>query len=231
MLVLFVFSSEKLSSQGASDGQIWFDSELNYTHKLRHLFQTELSVQSLIFGEGDNWNSFNITPAYEYNFSSYFDVVSAVPLSYTIQDREMSTFEVRTMIGARVYFTPYRRYQLRLLSRWEYRWTYDNNMNNWDTGNRFRFRGEFLYPLNKPSYYSDNMYYVISDAEVFLNAGSDIPERFANRARFRLGLGYRMNYNLRMEALYVYQTSRNTIDDDFNVRSNIFRFRLKYYFK
>ncbi len=227
---LILFFPERNLAQTTSDGQIWLDTELNYTYKLRHLFQDEISYQTLVSGE-TRWQSINMTPVYEYNVNSYLDLVSGIPLSYTIQDKAMSTFEVRTMVGARIYFTPYKRYQTRLLSRWEYRWSYDHESDSWETGNRFRFRGEFLYPINRPSFYSDNMWYTITDAEVFFSSGGDISERFANRTRLRAGIGYRLNYKLRFEAIYTCQISRNTINDNFDAISNILRLRFKYYFK
>lgn len=213
-----------------SDGQIWFDAELNYTHKQKWLFQNELSFQTLMWS-GNNWHSYNTTPALEYNVCKNLDVIAGVPISYTKQVDAFNTLEIRAMTGARIYLTPRKRVQARLLVRWEYRWFYEENSGIWDKGNRFRLRAELVVPLNQPSYFVDNMWYLINDVEAFLWQGSEIHERYANRIRIRIGLGYRLNYKIRFEAIYINQNSRNQLDDEFNAHSDIIRLRLKYYFK
>ncbi len=213
-----------------SDGQIWFDAELNYTYRQRWLFQNELSFQTLIWG-GSHWFSYNTTPDAEYNVNKNLDIICAIPISYTRQTAVLNTFEIRTMLGSRIYFTPTKRIQTRLLVRWEYRWFYDEDTDVWDKGNRFRLRAELVIPLNKDSYFVDNMWYLINDVEIFLWQGAKLPERYANKTRIRLGLGYRLNYKVRFELIYINQDSRNNIEDDFNAHSDIFRLRLKYYFK
>lgn len=213
-----------------SDGQLWLDAELNYTYKQRWLFQNELSYQALLWG-GSSWSSYNTTPAVEYNISKNLDVLVGVPFSYTKQFETFNTYEIRAMTGARIYFTPGKRIQARLLVRWEYRWFYDQFASEWDKGNRYRIRAELVVPLNKDSYFVDKLWYLINDMEIFFWYGHDIPERYANRVRMRIGVGYRHNYKFRFEAIYINQDSRNQLDDDFNAHSDIIRLRLKYYFK
>ncbi len=230
-LALFFFSGiNHIFSQTTSDAQLWMDAELNYTHKNKYLFQNEVSAQTLLAGDG-HWFSLSNTMAFEWNLNPHIDLMTSVPFSYTHQQNARSTYEIRTMVGSRIYFTPTLRPQVRLLLRFEERWAYDNNTEEWDIGNRFRIRGEFIYPLNKNSYFEDNMWYGLSYAEIFLSTSKDISERFANRSRFSIGCGYRLTYKLRFEGIYTCQFSRNTIDDDFDSVSNIIRLRLKYYFK
>ncbi len=228
--LLFMICIIRMDAQTTSDGQLWIDTELNYTYKQRYLFQNELSYQTLLSGE-NYWYSLNMSPALEYNINSHFDLVSSIPLSYTRQNHTMNTFEIRAMLGTRIYFFPQERLQTRLLVRWEERWLYDNSDDNWDVGNRLRMRGEFLYPINKKSYFEDKTWYGIADAEMFVSTSSDIDERFANRFRIRAGVGYRLSYRLRFEGIYLCQFSRNTINDKFDSVSSVLRLRIKYYFQ
>ncbi len=217
-------------SQANSDQQLWLDAEFNYVYKQRYQFQNEFSFQTLTSGAGQ-WTSINSSPGFEYNLNSHFDLVSAIPLSYTFQKDDLNTFEIRAMVGFRAYLTPTRRTQLRALVRWEDRWLHQEKSGTWNIGNRIRLRGECIYPLNKRSYSDDKVWYWLGDVELFLGTSNDVPERFANRIRLRTGIGYRLNYKLRFEAIYLRQLSRNTIDNDFDLQSNILRLRLKYYFK
>lgn len=229
LLVILLFSLLRLNAQTHSDGQLWLDGELNYIHKLRYTFQDEMSIKSLLFG-GSRWIAFDMTPAFEYNINHHFDIVSSVPLSYTLQ-KQFNSFEVGVMLGTRYYINQDIRPQFRVLLRMENRWYYKTDTEAWDINNRIRIRGEFIYPINREAYNSDDLWYGITDAEVFLSTNADVSERFANRFRFRIGAGYRLNYRLRFEGFYSMQFSRNTIDEDFNTLSNILRLRIKYYFR
>ncbi len=229
-IIILISSITTTWSQTTSDSQLWMDAELNYTYKQKYLFQNEVSSQTLISG-GSHWYSLSSTPAFEYSLNPHFDLISSIPLSYTLQQKKASTFEVGAMVGTRIYFTPALRPQVRLLVRIEERWSRDLALDEWDAANRIRLRGEFIYPINRKSYFEDKMWYLITDAELFLSTTSDIDERFANRTRFRAGAGYRLNYKMRFEGIYMFQFSRNTLNDKFNSIDNIIRLRFKYYFK
>lgn len=74
------------------------------------------------------------------------------------------------------------------------------------------------------------MWYGIVDAEV-LFTDDEINERFANKFRLRLGVGYRLNYSYRFEFIFMNQQSRTGTDEDFTSSDNIFRFRVKHYLR
>ena len=71
-------------------------------------------------------------------------------------------------------------------------------------------------------------YYLLADAELFLNLDKTPQERFNDNWRFRGGLGYTLSFNWQIEAIYTLQLSRNTLGAKFDVSNNIFRFRFKY---
>lgn len=75
----------------------------------------------------------------------------------------------------------------------------------------------------------DKLWYGIADAEWFIVMDEDVDERFANRFRFRSGIGYRINYNIRLEVLYTYQESRNQYENATYTQDNIYRFRLRHF--
>ncbi len=51
----------------------------------------------------------------------------------------------------------------------------------------------------------DKLWYSLLDAEAFIVMDQDVEERFANRFRIRTGIGYRINYGLRLEFMYTLQ--------------------------
>jgi len=98
----------------------------------------------------------------------------------------------------------------------------------WDQVYRPRVRFESIIPINRKSYYNDKLWYGLLDAE-WLFVTDDVEERFANRFRLRVGGGYRLNYSLRFEILYMNQQSRDETENGFVTIDNVIRFRIKHY--
>ena len=94
---------------------------------------------------------------------------------------------------------------------------------------RFRNRLEFLIPLNKERMTDDGARYLLADWEWFLPL-DDAAERFGKKQRIRTGVGYRRSFNWRLEALYLWTRSRNTIEDGFDTTENIINVRVKRLF-
>jgi hypothetical protein len=71
--------------------------------------------------------------------------------------------------------------------------------------------------------------YGLTDFEIYADvAGDEVEERYANRNRFRLGLGWRQDLEWRVEFLYTRQNSKNTLVGDFENSDNIYRIRVKH---
>ena len=226
-IALVCFLHDPASAQ--SDNQLWVDGIIGRNFGGTYMFETEFSYQTLLSAQ-DHWYSLNATPSLEASISPHMDLVSALPLSYTIQNDTSNTSEVRGMLGARYYFTPFKRVQTRLLARWEERFVRDEESREVDRSDRLRVRAEVALPLDNVNWYTDTMWYALADVETFFTATDDAPERFANRLRTRIGVGRKFSYNLRLEFIYTLQRSRNAIADTDPTTDNIFRLRVKYYF-
>lgn len=211
------------------NGQLWLDYIPNYA-KGKNSFEAEVSYQTLLSKQG-KWRSINLTPSYERHIFKYLDLITAIPLSYTQQNEATNTAEVRLTLGTRWHLTPDSRIQTRLLLRWEHRSLRDFGKEGWEKSNRSRIRAEVIIPLNRNSYSSDDMWYIQTDMEGFIVVDENVSERFANRTRNRLAIGYRLNYHMRFEAMYMYQRSRNQLEEGFDSVDHIIRLRFKHYFR
>jgi hypothetical protein len=118
----------------------------------------------------------------------------------------------------------------RLFLRLEHRNIKNPDTDEWQRVIRPRARIESLIPINKKTFFEDNLWYGIVDAEWFFTI-DDVDERFANRFRLRIGVGYRLSYSSRFEFIYMNQQSKNAIEDSFCTSDNIFRFRYKHYLR
>jgi hypothetical protein len=75
-------------------------------------------------------------------------------------------------------------------------------------------RFESLWPINRRRLTDDDAAYLTGDWEWFIPL-DDPDERFANRQRIRAGLGDRRSFAWRVEAMYVWNRSRNTLSDPY----------------
>lgn len=215
---------------GQSNGQMWFEYMLNYP--FANMYNIELAGTYSTALQDPRWRAFDVAVTPEWSVTRHIDLQGAVLISNTFQDQSLSTFELREMLGARFHFTPDKRILTRLLLRFEQRNMQNTETKEWEHSTRTRVRAETVIPINKPTMFSgDQLWYAIVDAEAFIVMDQDVEERYANRVRVRAGIGYRINYNWRLEFMYTWQNSRNTIDSDFNSTADIFRFRVKQYLR
>jgi hypothetical protein len=215
-------------SSGQINTQVWNEYMLNFP--FANSFNLENAVTYSTLLGTPKWRAYDYSGTLEWSVSNRLDLIAQAVLSYTNQTDSYNTFELRPALGTRVYFTPNRRIQTRLLLRVEQRNFKNLDTKEWEQQFRPRVRGEIIVPINKSSYYEDKLWYAITDVELLYKT-DDVEERFANRFRWRIGVGYRLSYNLRFEFLYMLQQSRNTIEDDFESSDNIFRFRIKQYLR
>lgn len=227
-IMCFVCSLPLTTLQAQTDTQVWSEYMLNVpfanSFNLENVFN-----YNTVLGQ-PKWRALEYNATLEYSLSNHFDLIGSTLLSYTAQTESYNTFEIRPMLGTHIFFTPNNRIQTRLLLRVEQRNFENMETKEWEHVLRPRVRAEVIVPINQDSYFKDNLWYATADAEwMFVN--TDVDERFANRFRLRAGVGYRLNYSLRFELLYMNQQSKNGIDDSFSSSDNIIRFRLKHFLR
>ena len=213
----------------SSNEQLWFEYMLNYPFANSFNLENALTYSTLL--DSSKWRALDYSPTLEYSLTNNIDLLAGFTLSYTNQFEDYDTFEGRLMIGTRIHFTPNRRILSRLQLRFEQRNFKDLEADTWETVYRPRARAEFLIPINKKTYFEDKLWYGILDAELLFAVDDDVQERFANRLRVRMGIGYRLSYTSRFEFIYMLQESKNGIDESIESTDNIFRFRYKHYLR
>src|SRR5688572_27176490 len=227
-LVLLITLPASLRAQSPNE-QIWFEYMLNYPFANSFNLENTFTYSELL--NSPKWRSLEYAPTLEFALTSYLDVLAGGTLAYTSQLEDYDTFEGRLMIGTRIHFTPNARILSRLQVRLEQRNFKDLEADTWETVYRPRARAELLIPINRKSYFEDKLWYGIADVELLFAMDGDVQERFANRFRLRLGVGYRLNYTSRFEIVYMLQQSKNGIDESFESTDNVFRFRYKHFLR
>jgi hypothetical protein len=114
-----------------------------------------------------------------------------------------------------------------LRAEWRYFWyTGGTRDSSW----RLRARAAGLFSINHAQMGTDQTLHAQGDAEVFVPLGDEPSERYANRWRFRGGLGYRFNFAWRALLLGIVQRSRNTIDQPFTTTTFMLSLGVDRYF-
>ena len=211
------------------NGQLWFEHMLNYPFANSFNLENALVYSTLL--NTPRWRAFDYSPTVEYSLTSYIDLSLGATFSFTAQTEDYNTFEIRPVLGSRIFISQKGRVHTRLLLRLEQRNMKNLDTKEWQTVVRPRSRVEGLVAINKKTLFEDKLWYAIIDAEWFFTVDEDVDERFANRFRLRIGMGYRLNYSSRFEFIYMNQQSKHAIDDAYYSSDNIFRFRYKYYLR
>lgn len=212
----------------AQDEQLWVDFQLSYPFGGKYLLENTTSYQTLL-SKNDKWRNFSITPTFEYSALRRLDLLSEIALGYTLQKEGLNSYDIMPMVGARFFITQNKRIDTRLVVRYQLRYFRQVQAEDWDISNRTRVRGEILAAINGPNLFTDNLWSAILDYEEFIVLDQQLDERFANRRRARIGVGYRLNYEHRFELTYTKQSSRNEIDGDFISSDNVIQFKYKLY--
>lgn len=86
-----------------------------------------------------------------------------------------------------------------------------------------------FYSINGPNLFTDKLWYLFADYEEFTVFDQQVEERFANRRRARLGVGYRFTYKHRVDLGYTLQNARNEIDGTFTGADNVIQIKYKMF--
>lgn len=227
LLLLLILTTFIVQGQQASK-QVW--NEYMFNIPFANLYNVELAATYSTTLESPKWRAMDLQVTPEWSITQHIDLMGGLLIGNTFQNQASTTVEIREMLGTRIHFTPHKRILTRLLLRLEQRNQLNQESEEWSNSTRTRVRAETVIPLNKQSMYAgDKLLYSILDAESFFVVDQNVQERFANRYRVRIGMGYRINYNFRIEFVYTLQESRNTLEGNFDTTDHIFRFRLKHY--
>jgi hypothetical protein len=217
-----------VQSQAQQDEQLWFDFQLSYPFGGRYLLENTTTYQTLL-SKDDKWRSFSISPTFEYTLLTRLDLLSEVGLSYTLQKEGSNSWDIMPMLGGRFFITQNKRVDTRLVLRYQLRYFRQVEEQDWDISNRTRIRGEIFVCINGPNLFTNKLWYALADYEEFIVLDQQLAERYANRRRARLGLGYRLSYKHRFELSYTLQKSRNEIEGDFKSSDNVIQFKYKMF--
>lgn len=97
---------------------------------------------------------------------------------------------------------------------------------DWETSLRGRYRLSFTIPINRYTVEPGTLYMPL-EGELFWDITGDRAELFSNRHKVSAGLGFQFNKDWAVEARYLWQESRGTINEEFSLDDDIIELRIK----
>jgi hypothetical protein len=245
--VIILLSTVTVFAQEQTSTQLWGSLILGYAKSERVYLEVEIQPKKQISG-GETWRNLYATWLIAYYPNKWFDLTGELLTDYTNQNPDLDSFELTPRAGIRLHLVeqvnkerahrgklrpermPADRFHLATWLRLEQRHIFYSGDLESSHELRFRVRPEFKVAINNKSLGDDNTLYFSTDVEIYVPITDDVPERFVNSVRFRAGLGYRINYDWRVELLYLRDVFRESPLGSFEENANVLDLRLKFLF-
>jgi hypothetical protein len=209
--------------------QLWVELQTSYPFANRYLLENTLTWQTLLSG-GETWTSLTMSPTFEMVLTPKIEFTFEAPLGWTRQNNTLSSSEISPITGFRFHITQGKRVDTRILTRVQSRNVHQIESDVWEHKGRFRLKGEAWISITGPNLFTDKLLYAMVDYEEFIVVDEQVNERYANLRRARLGLGYRFNYQHRLDLIYTWQYSRNELGIPFDQTDSVIQLKYKLFF-
>ena len=238
---IILISIASLHASDEISKQIWGNIVLG--SMASNKVHTELDFEPKVQVSGqEEWRNIDVTPLVEYFPNRWIDLTAEMVIGYTKQTNDVKSYEFSPRLGIRFHifgnirqylpeykYFDFSRFDLSSLFRYEYRSLWFNDKDS-EQQSRLRVRLESKIAFNHVNLSSDDTYYLFADVEGYFNIGEDIEEVFSNKARGRIGPGYRYDDKHIFELLMIYDYAKNTIEDESRHDAIAINFRYKIFY-
>jgi hypothetical protein len=247
-LVLCVLACASTAT-AQSTGELWGNLTIDWlaSERLVYTLDVEPKVQVSAVTNQSRFANVDVWPSVDFALTEWLDAHGEFLTGFTNEQDGSSTTEVTERFGVRLHVLsrliqerdarrgaereaqPRRRGTIGTLLRFEHR---DLLHSDSPTTSSWRFRGrvELAYPLNQPKLTRNGTVYLTSDTELFTPISDDPQQGQISQWRLRNGVGYRVNFNTRLEALYIWTTKKDRDTGHFATDSQAIDFRVKLAF-
>jgi hypothetical protein len=241
MAVTWILGFPALASAQAP-GQLWITGTATWlaSERLQIRVQFEPEDQFIVHGDQPTFLSTDTTPRVLYVVAPWIDVLGEIDFGTNDQSNNDDSTSVTPRVGV----------QLHILSRLlgsgdnprehvpRFRWDFTSLLRLEDerqessgdssTTSTWTFRDRFRveYPFNRPKTTSDGAIYLRTDWEAFV----PLDGGFINELRVRSGVGYRLSFPWRFEALYVWEGERSHPSESLTTKDHALDLRVYFQF-
>jgi len=228
-LFLFLILQGKIYAQENSDvtNQLWLDYYFFYLPREGVQVTGDVGYRNRFSAR--EWNQFIARGSVLYRYKSWLSLFGGFGFFFTDLKEITNTLEIRPWIGAMFILNADLFSQTRFtnLTRIEDRFVINTQESGTSNDIRLRNRTDVRIPINN-YLFVDNTVYLRFEIEVFTNT-KNITEQLADKLRVAAGIGYKFNYEWRIEIDFYVQRLKNTTEAGFSITDNIWRFGLRHY--
>ena len=245
-LVATAAPAQDEGSSGPST-QVWANVTMGKSRGEKTYLELDIEPKHQVSG-GEQWRNIDFTPLVERYPTDWLDLTAEMTVGNTRQRDGLDTFEITPRVGARFHLfgkmapflpgipglkyerLPRTRLGVATLVRVEWRnFSYSDETPSQHTW-RARLRLEGKLAVNHATLAQDRTLYAIGDAEYYQPLGDDIEERYVNKVRSRLGLGYRFSTRTKLEFLYIRDWNRDSPEEEGSEDTQAFDLKVKLLF-
>ena len=209
------------------DFQTWTDITLTYFKTQKLTYGGDAGLRGIVSAK--DWNMFYIRPTVSYTFSPMFKASGGIGSFNTINKEISNTYEIRFFQDAHVSWPNLGWVDFYHRFRFEERFFFYSSLDN-----DFSVRGRYLIRARTIDFKligKSRSFYLKAMWELFIPFDKSATELFVNNQRFYAALGQRVSDRFRYELYYIWQKSREFVDDGFETSENIIRLRFFYTIK
>lgn len=209
------------------DYQTWTDITLTYFKTQKFSISGDAGLRGIVSSK--DWNMFYLRSGVNYTFSPVLRLSGGIGSFNTINKEISNVYEIRLFQDVHVSWPDigwidfYHRF--RFEERLFFYQSYENDAS---------FRGRYLLRARTTDFRligKTKSFYLKGMWELFVPFDESAAELFVNNQRFYAAIGQRVSDRFRYEIFYIWQQSREFVDDGFETSENIFRLRFFYTLK
>jgi hypothetical protein len=214
---------------------VWADFKLQWVKSNQLALGLEVEPKLLVSKPSNDpgWATVDVTPSVELTRGNWVDLLGELLIARTKQTDHVDSTEFTPRLGLRFHLLsnlrdelfkerqPKRRLVIRDLVRFEWRNLYYSTDKSNSSTFRIRDRIEVEFPFNRQRVTDEGAVYAMSDGEWFWTSSNPPDERYASNKRVRAGVGDRISRTWCGEGLYIWDQSRDSIDNGFRTSDNV----------
>lgn len=209
------------------NNQLWFDYFFYYLPKEGLQVTGDLSYRTRLVS--NEWDQYVARGNFLYQYEPWLGLYGGLGLFFTAQKVITNTLEIRPWAGASfsVNVDFIRNIRIKNLTRLEVRFVINTQTSGNTIDPRLRNRTDARIPINN-FLFVDNTLYARLEIEFFTST-LNIKEQISDRIRIAAGVGFKFNYQWRVEFNYYVQRGKNTAEEEFTITDNIWRLIVRHY--
>ena len=206
---------------------LWLDGIVNWRFTPDLRFWADTYYRTVVSGASERM--IGTRPELTYSALGWLQVMGGANIRYTNNSDGLNSWELRPYVGVQFIADRFHRVAFQNYTRLEYRKFLYTDSDSTAASWRFRTRFEVDALVSGATFIEPGSWNASADVEFFVDLSEPVDERFADRARFRFGVGHVRSLKWHFDAFYMIQFSRDTRTSGVTGIDNFLRLRAKFY--